>query len=506
MQLPLGLDGNAGESLQSQLFEQVRSLIVDGRLRPGARMPASRILATDLGVSRNTVLLAYERLAAEGYVEMRSPIGVFVASNVIFDGPRPVMAPTAPGQDGSAHRDPRVVFRGESHTVAPPPDTSIRYDFWVGRPDARLFPVKAWERTLHQILHDHGSGVSSYGDPAGLRELRRAVAQYVGVARGIRTRSDQILITSGIQEALNVLARLFVSHGTEVAIENPCYCGACNLFKSYGAQMVAVDVDGAGANTGELPEDVALIYLTPSHQYPTGATLPLNRRRQLLDWAARTGGYVVEDDYDSDFYYDSAPLPALKSMDEVDRVIYLGTFSKSLGAGLRVGFMVLPALLVKAATAVKALLDNCSPWLPQKVLAEFVTSGAFAHHLRRIRTIYRSRRDCLLDVLGEHFGELDVRGAQGGMHVMWRIPDDFPDAPTIQHEARRRGVGIYDLQSCNARVLHDDALAGRSLLLGYAALDEDAITDSVALLADAIHDGAATRRALHQGVSRPSLA
>lgn len=497
MQLPLGLDGSAGESLQSQLFEQVRSLIVDGRLRPGARMPASRILATDLGVSRNTVVLAYERLAAEGYVEMHSPIGVFVARNVIFDGPRRPKAPAASGQDDAEYRDPRIVFRGESHAVAPSPDASVRYDFWVGRPDARLFPAKAWERTLHQVLHEHGSGVSAYGDPAGLRELRRAVAQYVGVARGIRARSDQILITSGIQEALNVLARLFVRRGTEVAIESPCYCGACNLFMSYGAHMVPVDVDGVGVDTARLPQDAAFIYLTPSHQYPTGATLTLDRRKQLLDWAGRTSAYILEDDYDSDFYYDSAPLPALKSMDEIDRVIYLGTFSKSLGAGLRVGFMVLPAPLVKPATSVKALLDNCSPWLPQKVLAEFVTSGAFAHHLRRIRTIYRNRRDCLLEVLGDHFGELDVRGAQGGMHVMWRIPDHFPDAPMIQHEARRRGVGIYDLQSCNARFLHDDAFAGRSLLLGYAALDEDAITDSVALLADAIHDGPAARGTVH---------
>lgn len=502
MQLPLGLDGNAGESLQSQIFERVRSLIVDGRLRPGARMPASRILATDLGVSRNTVVLAYERLTAEGYLETHSPIGVFVARNVILDSPRPPDPPSTSDQNDTGRRDTRIVFRGEAHTVVPSPDTSVHYDFWVGRPDARLFPTKMWERTLHQTLHQHGSGVSAYGNPAGLRELRRAVAQYVGVARGIRARSDQILITNGIQEALNVIARLFVHDGTRVAIENPCYCGACNLFMSYGADMTAVDVDGSGADISHLPEDVAFIYLTPSHQYPTGATLPIGRRRQLLDWAERTRGYVLEDDYDSDFYYDSAPLPALKSLDENDRVIYLGTFSKSLGAGLRIGFMILPGPLVKPAIAVKALLDNCCPWLPQKVLAEFVTSGAFAHHLRRTRTIYRNRRDCLLEILSEHFGDLDVRGAQGGMHVMWRIPAGFPDAPTIRHEARRRGVGIYDLQSCNVRVLRDDAINARSLLLGYAALDEDAITDSVALLADAIHDGAARRGTTLAGASR----
>lgn len=493
MQLPLSFDRDAGESLQSQLFEQVRSLIADGRLRPGARMPASRILATDLGVSRNTVVLAYERLAAEGYLEMRSPIGVFVARNVIFDSPSLPKALVTPDEDGPVHRDPRIVFRGESHIVAPSPDPLVRYDFWVGRPDARLFPAKAWEKALHQTMIEHGLGIGAYCDPAGLHELRSAVAEYVGVARGIRTSSDQILITNGIQEALNVLARLFVRDGTKVAIENPCYCGAANLFMTYGAQMVAIDVDDDGMDTRHPPEDVAFAYVTPSHQYPTGATLPLDRRKQLLDWAGRTRSYVLEDDYDSDFYYDSAPLPALKSMDEIDRVIYLGTFSKSLGAGLRIGFMVLPDSLVKPATTVKALLNNCSPWLPQKLLARFITSGAFAHHLRRIRTIYRDRRDCLLEVLGEHFGELDMRGTQGGMHVLWRIPDGFPDAPTIQREARRRGVGIYDLRSCNVRIFHGDKLNARSLVLGYAALDEDAITDSVALLADAIHDGATTR-------------
>ncbi|MEZ5533778.1 MAG: PLP-dependent aminotransferase family protein [Steroidobacteraceae bacterium] len=491
MQLPLGLDANARASLQAQIFEQVRNLIVDGRLQPGARMPATRILASDLGVSRNTVVLAYERLAAEGFVEMRSPIGVFVARNVIFDSPRLPEASIASGRDGSTYRDRRIVFRGESHTVAPSPDASIRYDYWVGRPDATLFPAKAWERILHQTLQEHGPGVSAYCDPAGLLELRRAVAQYVGVARGIRARPDQILITSGIQEALNVLARLFIGHGTEVAVEYPCYSGAANVFTSYGARLATVNVDREGVDTSRLPADIAFIYVTPSHQFPTGATLPVERRAQLVDWAERAGAYVLEDDYDSDFYYDSAPLPALKSMDETGRVVYLGTFSKSLGAGLRIGYMVLPDCLVEAATVVKALLDNCSPWLPQKLLAEFVTSGAFAHHLRRTRTIYRDRRDCLLEVLREHFGDLDVSGSQGGMHVMWRLPEDFPDASTIQREARRRGVGVYDLLSCNVRVRRDDHLNARSLLLGYATLDEDAITDSIALLANAIQDGAA---------------
>lgn len=480
MQLPLRLDAKARQSLQLQLFEQVRRLIAEGRLRPGARMPASRVLAIDLGVSRNTVALAYERLAAEGYIEMRSPIGAFVANNVIPDSPPSVGGRATGADDTPPPCRRRVVFDGQPHTVVPDGGSPLEYDFWVGRTDARLFPVKAWEQASHQSLREQRTSMSGYCDPMGLRDLRRSIAEYVGVARGIRARSDQILITNGIQQGLDVLARLFITRGTAVAVENPCYSGAANLFRSHGARLAAAEVDGAGVVPGRLPRDAAFAYLTPSHQYPTGATLPLDRRERVLEWAARTQAYVVEDDYDSDFYYDRAPLPSLKGMDEHDQVIYLGTFSKSLAAGLRIGYMVLPRHLVGAASAVKVLLDNSSPWLPQKLLAEFMASGAFAHHLRRIRTIYRDRRDRLLQALARHFDAVDIRGAQGGMHVMWRLPERFPDVGVLESAARRRGVGIHGLESCNVFLAGSGSPYTRSLLLGYAALAEDEIEDAVA--------------------------
>ncbi|MBS0556166.1 MAG: PLP-dependent aminotransferase family protein [Proteobacteria bacterium] len=484
MQLPLQIDHGAGQILQLQIFEQIRRMILDRRLLPGVRMPSSRILAADLGIARNTVVLAYDRLAAEGYIQMRQPVGAFVANDVIFDGP--ALPATVPAKDepGHSRRDARVVFRGAAHRVARPRDQSIEFDFWVGRPDTRLFPKRLWEQMLNHQLNRTGFSICSYGEPAGLRELRDAIAAHVGVARGIKATADEVLITSGIQQGLNILARMFIRHGTPIAVEDPCYCGAANTFLSYGARLVPVETDAAGAKVDGLSCDPPFLYLTPSHQYPTGVTMPIERRERVLDWATRAGAYVVEDDYDSDFYYDRAPLPALHSLDEHEQVIYLGTFSKSLAAGLRIGYMILPRPLVASAVAVKALLDNCTAWLPQALLAEFLTTGAFDHHLRRIRTIYRARRDCLAGVLREHFGAVDLRGTQSGMHAAWRLPDCLPTAEDFAQLCRRHGVAIYGIRSGNSFVSRrDPAHYERIVMLGYAALNEREIAEGIARVA-----------------------
>lgn len=487
MQLPLQIHCGTDQSLQLQIFEQIRRLILDRRLQPSVRIPASRTLAVDLGVSRNTVVLAYDRLAAEGYIEMRQPIGVFVSHDVIFDGPLLPTNEPAEGQAGETCRGARVIFRGEAHRIARPRDESIISDFWVGRPDARLFPKRLWEQLLHSQLDQNGFGINGYCDPAGLWKLRESLAEHAGVARGIKATAEQVLITNGIQQGLNILARLFIQYGTPIAVENPCYSGAANTFLSYGAKLIAVEMDASGANVDSLSPDPAFLYLTPSHQYPTGITMSLERRKQVLAWAARANAYVVEDDYDSDFYYDRSPLPALHSLDENEQVIYLGTFSKSLAAGLRVGYMILPKNLVVAATAVKALSDNCSAWLPQALLAEFVASGAFAHHLRRIRTIYCARRDCLTSVLRKHFGDIDLRGSQSGMHAVWQLPEGMPKAVELELLCRQHGVAVYSLHSGNAFVTGSAANKyDRMVMLGYAALNEQEIAEGIARLARAV--------------------
>lgn len=483
MQLPIQLDGVGGKNLQIRIAAQIRDAILDGRLVPGMRMPASRELAADLKVSRNTVMGAYARLIAEGLIEAREPTGTFVAVRAARDGP--TVLPFAPGAccPLAAHRrGSRLRLRAESHRVLPPHASELPFDFWVGRPDARLFPMRAWQSLLMRMLRGNARHLCDYGDPQGLRALRESIAAHVGATRGIATTPEHVVVTNGIQEGLNLLACLLVAPGLQVAVENPCYRGAANVFVNHGATLLPVAVDRDGLDPARLPAEAAVVYTTPSHQYPLGATLSLARRQALLDWASGCGAVIVEDDYDSDFFYDGTPLPALKSLDRDGQVIYLGTFSKSLGAGLRIGYMVLPDDLVEPACHAKALLNNCQPWLEQAALAAFIAEGGYAEHLRRLRQLYAARRNHLCAGLAQMLPHWGVDGHGGGMHVVAHLPPGGPDALEVEEMARACGVGIYGICSGNALMLEvaDDDPLQRVVLLGYAALDEAEV--SVALL------------------------
>jgi GntR family transcriptional regulator/MocR family aminotransferase len=363
----------------------------------------------------------------------------------------------------------------------------VAIDFWVGRPDAHSFPLKAWRRLLNRTLVTAGSRFTEYRDPAGLMELRRAIAEHLGLARGIAARSEQVIIVAGCQGGLNVAARLLARENARIALENPCYQGAAFLFESYRARLVPVTVDEGGLDVDALPAaDVQLLYVTPSHQYPMGYTLSLERRLRLLDWARHSGAYIVEDDYDSDFRYRGSPLTALMGLDRHGSVIYLGTFSKSMGAGLRLGYMVVPPQLIAPARTVKALLDNGHPWLDQAVMAEFLASGSYANHLRRIRQLYRERRDCLVEALQQHFGAVELSGQDSGMHVTWRLPQHLPDAAELQRVAEAQGVGIYSLQSGAAYDFEGCAYSRSAVMLGYSSLSERQIREGIRRVAAAL--------------------
>lgn len=493
LHLPLKLDASAAASLQSQLFEQIRDLILRGRLRPGAPMMATRALSHQLGVSRNTVLLAYERLIAEGYLQSRAAVGTFVSFDLPEDCLRlndPVRRGEAQGRQADRHP---VSFVGRAQMVVNPKRHKLAIDFWVGRPDNRSFPLKAWRRHVLRSLAAAGPELTEYGSPAGLYELRCAVAEYLGPARGITATPEQVIVVAGCQQALNIVARMFVRQGTPVVVESPCYQGAAYLFESYGARLLPVRVGPDGLDVAALPADpVGLAYVTPSHQYPLGVTLSLEGRLRLLEWAWRVGAYVVEDDYDSDFRYQGSPLTALKGLDTHGSVIYLGTFSKSIGAGLRVGYMVVPRELVEPATTVKALLDNGNPWLEQAALAEFIIGGGYANHLRRIRQTYLARRDCLIEALRHHFGDgIELAGLEGGMHLVWRLPADWMSAAELQAAAQSRGVGIYSLPSGAAYEPRPSEYTDRTIMLGYSSLTERQIREGIARLADIVADSRA---------------
>jgi GntR family transcriptional regulator / MocR family aminotransferase len=484
MQLPLSVRPEAGESLQAQIYRQLRQLILDGRLRPGQRIPGTRTLAEALRVSRNTVLLACDRLISEGYLETR-PGASTVVSPRLPDAPPEGFAPRAevrgPSTNPVSRAKVALDVQRERLSASHHPPPAI--DFIVGRVDPHSFPLRAWRRHLLRALDDPRAGPSLYPDPAGYRPLREAIAAHLGATRGISTNADRIVITEGIQEAFNLAARLLVRERTPVAIENPCYRGLVSVLRSCGARLLPVPVDESGIEVERLPSGpVGLVCVTPSHQFPTGYTMTLERRLRLLDWAAARGAFIVEDDYDSDFRYDGPPLAALAGLDTREQVIYLGTFSKSLGAGLRIGYLALPRSLATHIVSVKSLLDAGRAPLEQAALSGFLTDGGFERHLRRIRIGYRRRRDCLLQALRDTFDTVEVSGQAGGMHIMWHLPQDFPPATTVEAAALRRGVGVYALGSGVTHSLAPDHYRRHSLVLGYAALSDDAIREGIARL------------------------
>ncbi len=485
MQIPIRINPSSEQSLQQQVFDAVRGLILDGNLKAGAPMPSSRALSEQLQVSRNTVILAYERLIVEGYLETRPSVGTFVNSDLPEQG---LFATGSEEREAAVpDRLPLAGFRGARPAVVNPNRHKLAVDFWVGRPDPHTFPTKAWRRLMLHHLSTGGSQLTEYGDPAGLYSLRLAISEFLGPARGIQTDPERIVVVSGIQQALNIAARLLIRKDTNAVVECPCYQGAAYVFDSYGADLRPVPVDEDGLDTRQLHDiDARLAYVTPSHQYPMGTTLSIVRRIELLEWANNKGAYILEDDYDSDFRHNGSPLTALAGLDCYGAVIYMGTFSKSIGAALRLGYMVLPSHLVEPARTAKALLDNGHSWLDQAVLADFLTNGHYTNHLRRIRQMYRDRRDCLIDALVEYFGPVQLSGLEGGMHIVWHLPDDLPDAAECQSLAENAGVGVYSLDGGAATDCGVPGPRDRTLLLGYSSLTPSQIRDGVVRLSRAL--------------------
>jgi GntR family transcriptional regulator/MocR family aminotransferase len=489
LSLPIALTRDRDATLQEQIYRQVRDGILAGSLGPGLKLPSSRDMANELAVSRNTVALAFDWLASEGYVESRVGAGTFVAGylpEAALDARTSL--PPSPQQPASSRRTP-VTFTGRMPASVGRDRPRLGYDFWYGRLDRREFPVGTWRRLILENLSRAGANLSDYGHPAGDPELRAAIASHLGATRGMLADPERIVITAGAQDGLSLLCRILVGNGSRVVVEDPCYDSAALLFQSHGATLQPVPIDSDGLITASLPAggDIALAYVTPSHQFPTGVTLPLDRRLALLAWAAAAGAYVVEDDYDSDFRYDSPPLTALSGLDRDHRVIYLGSFSKSIGAGLRLGYLVLPPELVAPAIAAKSLASYGQPWLDQAVVADFLNTGAHRQHLRRMLKTYRVRRDLLVNALAEMFGpDIRLTGADAGMHLMWHLPAHLPGAATVAAAAARFDVGVYPLPVIGARSFGRTEDAERGLILGYSSLSPKEITAGVGLLGKAI--------------------
>jgi GntR family transcriptional regulator/MocR family aminotransferase len=488
MQISVLLDRSRPESLTAQMVDQIREAIRCTRIAPGTRLPSSRRLSEQLAISRNTVVRAYDLLLMEGIVESRPASGIYVAEQL---SRQPAPLQTAPDSRNPVQQTnmPMPLRQARAQYTPHLARNRLLFDFFPGRPSAELFPLKTWRRLLQANLSHGGAvGLTQYGDAAGLAALRTAIANHLAAARGIVADPSRIVIVSGVQEGLNIAARLFLARGTLGVVEDPCYQGAAFAFDAAGAEVLSVAVDQDGLIADMLPKrTTSLLYLTPSHQYPTGATLSAERRGDIIAWARRYGCYVLEDDYDCDIRYEGSHLPSIAAL-APDCTIYLGTFSKSLGGGLRLGYMVAPEPIAEAVRAEKCLLGNGNAWLEQATLADFMRTGSYSAHLLRVRSHYKENRDCLVAALQRNFGDVVVDGDKGGLHVLWHLPPGIPDAVTVEALAHRARVGVYSFCSTRVHFQRQTALAGRAIILGYAALSRKQIEKGIARLSDAIDD------------------
>jgi len=466
----LFLDPIDGRNASRDLFQQLRVAIETGRLAAGDRLPPSREVAEQLGLARSTVTTVYGRLVAEGFVEGRAGAGSFVSPGLAASPDRPV--PTAL----SARADLVAAF-----PHSPSVDTRpVRFDMRSGIPDPRRFPLVEWRRCVVQA---HQAQPGGYSDPAGLPELRRALAHWIGRSRGVDVDADQILVTTGAQQPVDLVARLLVEPGGTVAIEEPGYPAVRQLLASLGARIAPVPVDDEGIVVDAIPPESRLVYVTPSHQSPTGVTMSLERRRALLRFAERHDVAVIEDDYDSEHRHVDRPLEPLHRLDDSGRVVYLCTFSKMLSPSLRLGFAALPVSLVEPALQLRSLQGAHPPTAVQAAMHQFVTDGGLERHLRRNRREYRERHA----IVGARLAELVSNGllthaslGNAGLHCMVRLPDGVEEA-AVKDRARDGGVALGDL---------GESWAGprrwEGLVIGYGAVSTAELPEALDIVAAAV--------------------
>lgn len=479
-----------------RLCEQLRALITEGTLAGGARLPSTRALAAELGLSRTTVTAAYEQLAAEGYL-VTAPGRV---ARVAASAGR-TAAPAAPR---TAHRPapdrPRLSAYGQrlAQLPAPEPTAAVRIDFLYGAVAARDFPQRPWRRALLAERAGTQPGLG-YIDPEGDPELRRALQAYLGRARGLICDADQVLVVHGSQQGIDLAGRLLLDPGDAVVVEDPGYLSARRSFEVAGARRIAVPVDELGLITQQLPNDprVRLAYVTPSHQFPLGGVLPIGRRHELLQWADRWRTWVLEDDYDGEFRYGQRPIDALQSIDRSGRVIYVGTFSKALSPQLRLGYLVLPPTLVPVFRQAKRLADRHAPVADQRALARLIETGAYERHVRRTRREHEHRRAALMEAVARHLPpEARLAGIAAGLHAVLWLPGWRPaDEPALVAAARAAGVGVYPVSPLFAQPASARAVVRPAgLILGYASLTPEQVTQGIRVLGRVLAPGAPTAR------------
>jgi GntR family transcriptional regulator/MocR family aminotransferase len=466
----LRLPERGSRRLLHALHEQVRAAILDGRLKPGARLPATRTFAADYGVSRNTAVALYDLLLSEGYLVAHGKAGTRVAD----------VLPKAPRREhaASARAAQRLTEFWRRQAPRAPRMPSARFDFRLGIPEQTRFPFALWQRLSARVLRAYAKAPTSYADAQGQFTLRDAIARHVSFTRAVACSADDVIVTAGAQQAFDLLARVLVTPSSAtVAMENPGYPPLRRAFLSAGANVVAVPVDAEGIRVEHIPRDACAICVTPSHQFPLGMVLSARRRAALLDFAQAHGAVVIEDDYDGEFRFGGRPLDALQTLDLNANVFYVGTFSKCLFPALRLGFIVAPAWAQAALVAARQNADWHSPILAQDTLAAFISEGHLLRHVRKMRKLYATRRELLLEILERDFARwLEPVPGAAGLHLA-ALARGTLDVDAIAARAREHDVGVYPL-----RAYHTGRSARSGLAFGYGAIDVSAIEQGLARL------------------------
>jgi GntR family transcriptional regulator / MocR family aminotransferase len=454
----------------ARIYVALRAAVLDGRLEAGDRVPATRDLAGQLGVARGTVSLAYDRLVAEGFLESRPGAGTFVTTVPLGAPPERPDRRARPG----AVRPIELWDRPEPPATA---NARILHDLGVGLPDPGLFPLAAWRRLVSQQLRRSRLTEATYGGRGSWR-LQAEIARFLGLTRSVVASGDDVIVTAGAQQAIDLVARVLVRPGDVVAVEDPGYPAVARLLETHRAVVRGVPVDGDGLVVDALPADARLVYVTPSHQFPTGIPLSLRRRAALLRWAVEHDAVVVEDDYDSDYRFSDQPVEPLQSLDREGRVVYVGTFSKSLLPALRTGFLVAPRSLQPALREAKLVTTWEGDATTQGALAEFLAEGHHAAHVRRAGRVYRERRRVLLAGLAELDDVLDVLPSVAGLHVCAHFRDPEADDRAVVAAAAARGLRLAPLST---HYREQDPRPG--LVLGFGGIDADELPDALHRLA-----------------------
>jgi GntR family transcriptional regulator / MocR family aminotransferase len=459
---PIALDQNGDLPIYRQLYEWFRGAIVGGQLRPGQRVPSTRNLAAELNVSRIPVSSAYEQLRAEGYLETFVGAGTCVVRSIPADALKPAFENIrGASRRVSRSKVPRLVSRRVELMRVPAQTWSNKLvAFRVNLPALEHFPTEIWSKLVNRYARRATRQAMAYGE---------AIAEYLGAVRAVRCKPSQILVTTGSQQALQLSAQVLFDASGRVWIEEPGYPGARQALIMAGAQLVPVPVDNEGLNVAEgirAAGSAQAVYITPSHQYPLGVTMTATRRMMLLNWAARTGAWIIEDDYDSEYRFGGRPVPSLQGLDTNERVIYVGTFSKVMFPALRLGYMVVPEDLVDAFYSARDAIDQFSATLYQAAMTDFIREGHFARHVRKMRILYMERRTALVDAIRNQMGnKLEVIGAEAGMHLVALLPRGVSDV-AVSKKAAEIGLSAMPLSSC---YLKSPARGG--LILGYGGTD-----------------------------------